>query len=113
MNGLLVPPPAYTQAGVQPPEAKPPTPPPDSAPPVAVAVTVQTPPTPQPTRASAPASAPAFVVDFSGVSGSYVLDWRDPKTHSVLVQVPMRTALAQIPGAATPEHVGTLVNTTA
>jgi hypothetical protein len=62
----------------------------------------------------APASAPAFVVDFSGVSGSYVLDWRDPKTHSVLVQVPMRTALAQLPGgAATPEHVGTLINTTA
>lgn len=108
MNGLLVPPQGLTSASVQPVEVKPQTPP-DLAPPVAVPA-VQ--PVKQPAQ-PAPTSAPAFVVDFSGgVSAGYVLDWRDPRTHSVLVQVPMRTAFAPLSGAATPEHVGTHIDTT-
>jgi hypothetical protein len=63
------------------------------------------------------AVTPACVVDFSGSRpGRYVLDWRDPTTKTVLVQVPMRTAFAQLAGlegAATPEHVGTRLDTTA
>ncbi|HUZ74283.1 MAG TPA: hypothetical protein VMU87_14975 [Stellaceae bacterium] len=63
------------------------------------------------------AVTPAFVVDFSGSTpGSYVLDWRDPVTDTVIVQVPMRTALAQFAGlksAATPKQVGKRLDTTA
>ncbi len=75
-------------------------------------------PPPAPSHAASPAAVtPAFVVDFSGSTpGSYVLDWRDPVTKAVIVQVPMRTALAQfvgLEGAGTPEHVGKRVDTTA
>jgi len=60
-----------------------------------------------------PPSTPAFVVAFSqDLSGGYVLDCRDPKTNEVLVQVPMRSALTQMEGVATPEHVGKHVDTT-
>lgn len=65
--------------------------------------------------APAAAAAPSFVVDFSsGVSASYVLDWRDPTTRQVLVQVPMRTALPQFAAAmAAPAQVGKHVDTAA
>jgi hypothetical protein len=63
--------------------------------------------------AAAPSLAPGFVVEFpQGLAGGYVLDYRDPKTNTVLVQVPMRSAFTQMEGAATPEHVGKLVDTT-
>jgi hypothetical protein len=68
-----------------------------------------------PGTAAAAAVSPSFVVDFSnGVSGGYVLDWRDPSTQQVLVQVPMRTALPQfVTAAAPPAPVGKHVNTEA
>ena len=75
---------SYAPIGVQPVE---------SAPAVAPA------PTPTPTPAPAPAAnpnAPSLVLDFSqGLSTGYVLDWRDPETDQVLVQIPMRTAFQQ------------------
>lgn len=53
----------------------------------------------QATPQSAPepdSGVPACVPDFSsGLSGGYVLEWLEPTTHAVLVQLPMRTALAQ------------------
>jgi hypothetical protein len=60
-----------------------------------------------PKPASAPSAtgtgAPTVVTDFShGLSATYVLDWRDPNTQQILVQVPMRTALAQIAGSTPP-----------
>lgn len=107
MDGLSVPSQGYSPIGVQPLE---PTPSPsllsrDQAPSAAPTAGVSS-------RAIA-LSVPAFTVDFSGVSGGYVLDWRDPRTHAVLVQVPMRTAFPHLDGAATPEHVGTRLDTTA
>jgi len=57
------------------------------------------------------ATGPSFVPDFS-VSGGFVLDWRDPTTKQVLVQVPMRTALASFGGAEKADAlVGQQVNT--
>jgi hypothetical protein len=52
-----------------------------------------------PPRGSVPAPADAkgltVVPDFtSGLAGSYVIDYRDPDTDQVVVQVPMRTAFA-------------------
>lgn len=102
----------YASVGGQPPEiAAPSAAPPDhqpaapgiAAPAVAAAAAV------------AAAVSPSFVVDFSsGVSGGYVLDWRDPSTQQVLVQVPMRTALPQFAtAAAPPAPVGKHVNTEA
>jgi hypothetical protein len=69
--------------------------------------------TPQPAPSLASAAAPSFVPDFSiGGAASFVLDWRDPTTKQVLVQVPMRTALASFAGAdKTDAMVGQQVNT--
>ena len=67
-----------------------------------------------PPHTTTPAAiTPACVVDFSGSGpGSYVLDWRDPATKQVLVQVPMRTAFASFAGAdKTATAVGQQVNT--
>ena len=68
---------------------------------------------PQPGPGPASVTGPSFVPDFSiGDASGYVLDWRDPATKQVLVQVPMRTAFASFAGAdktATP--VGQQVNT--
>lgn len=64
---------------------------------------------------AAAAASPSFVVDFAnGQSASYVLDWRDPETQQVLVQLPMRSALPQFAAAAgaTPQ-VGKHVDTAA
>ena len=67
-----------------------------------------------PGTATAAAASPSFVVDFSsGVSGGYVLDWRDPTTRQVLVQVPMRTALPQFADATASAQVGKHVDTAA
>ena len=47
-------------------------------------------------QARSDAAAPSLVLDFShGLSAAYVLDWRDPSTGQVLVQIPMRTAFQQ------------------
>jgi hypothetical protein len=65
-----------------------------------------------PSATSAPsgpitAAIPACVPDFSGtLTGDYVLDWRDPTTHTVLVQIPMRTALAVIDSSAAAAATG-------
>jgi hypothetical protein len=65
----------------------------------------------QPVPGLASASSPSFVPDFSN-GGGYVLDWRDPATKQVLVQVPMRTALASFAGADKSDaSVGQQVNT--
>jgi hypothetical protein len=55
------------------------------------------------------------VVDFSsGVSSSYVIEWRDPSTHEVLLQLPMRSALPQtVASAPAASGVGHHVNTAA
>ena len=83
-------------------------------------VAVQSPPSgssASQTASPAIAVAPVVTVDFSGSKpGSYVLDWRDPTTHAVLLQVPMQSVLSTTPGlkgAATPEQIGTHVDTTA
>lgn len=70
---------------------------------------------PAPGTAAAAAASPSFVVDFSsGVSGGYVLDWRDPATRQVLVQVPMRSALPQFATVASASvQVGKHVDTEA
>jgi hypothetical protein len=70
---------------------------------------------PQPVSSAAAAtgqtaSPPGFVPDFT--NGTIVLDWKDPVSDQVLVQVPMRTALANFAGSeAAPAQVGKLVNT--
>jgi len=57
-------------------------------------------PKPPSAPSAPPSGGQAFVPDFArGVSAAYVLDWRDPASQQVLVQVPMRTALAQVAGA--------------
>jgi hypothetical protein len=68
---------------------------------------------PQPAPSLAGAAGPSFVPDFSiGDAAGFVLDWRDPTTKQVLVQVPMRTALASFAGAdKTDTAVGQQVNT--
>ena len=59
-------------------------------------------------------AAPSVVVDFSsGVSSSYVIEWRDPTTHEVLMQLPMRSALPQSSAHASTASVGQHVNTQA
>ena len=62
------------------------------------------------------AATPGCVPDFSGsLTGDYVLDWRDATTHTVLVQIPMRTALSVIAGngaAAATGQVGRHLNET-
>jgi hypothetical protein len=63
-------------------------------------------------KPAASASGPSLVLDFShGASSGYVLDWRDPSSNQVLVQIPMRSALAQLAGA--PDQTGKHVNTEA
>ncbi|MGH7192502.1 MAG: hypothetical protein ACREJM_03090 [Candidatus Saccharimonadales bacterium] len=53
-------------------------------------------------------------VDFSpGATATYVLDWRDPTTQQLLVQIPMRTALAQITGAQSVTKIGKTLDTEA
>jgi hypothetical protein len=55
----------------------------------------------QPAPSSHGAEDPSVVVDFSnGLSSSYVIEWRDPSTHEVLLQLPMRSALPQTPASA-------------
>jgi hypothetical protein len=62
-----------------------------------------------------PAQAPAFVPDFSAsLAPGFVLEARDPRTHALLVQIPMRTAFNQFTkaeGAAVPARVGSRVDT--
>lgn len=69
--------------------------------------------TPQTLPVLTSSAGPSFVPDFSiGDAASFVLDWRDPSTKQVLVQVPMRTALASFAGAdKTGSVVGQQVNT--
>ena len=60
------------------------------------------------------AAAPSLTLDFSqGLAAGYVLDWRDPTTDQVLVQIPMRTAFQQIAPAGTVRQVGKTVDTNA
>jgi hypothetical protein len=93
----------YASAGAQPAESVQPLPADNQRPlPAAQAVAPQQ-----------AAALPRVVVDFAnGVAGSYVLDWRDPETQQVLVQLPMRSALSHLAGAANPpspvgQHVDT------
>lgn len=62
-----------------------------------------------------PSRGPTVVPDFGGgVSGTIVLDYRDPETDQVLVQVPMRSALPQFAAAAgASPKVGKTVDTEA
>jgi hypothetical protein len=63
------------------------------------------------TSPNAPTVSPDFT---SAVAGRVVLDYRDPATHQVILQVPMRSALSQIAGAASVSAtVGTHVDTKA
>jgi hypothetical protein len=109
MDGPSIPSNGYTLPGVAPSDIRPP------ASRNADAAANPPDPTAPPTKAAPPPppSTPAFVVEFSqNLAGGYVLDCRDPKTNAVLVQVPMRSVFTQMAGAATPEHVGKLVDTT-
>ncbi|SRR5579885_22088 len=109
MDGPSFPSQAYTLPSVSPTDARTPPARGDAASPQ-----TRDPGTAQSQAAPPPSNGPGFVVAFSpDLSGGYVLDYRDPKTDVVLVQVPMRSAFAQMEGAATPEHVGKLVDTTA
>jgi len=69
----------------------------------------------QPAAAVHGADAPSVVVDFSnGVSSSYVIEWRDPTTHEILLQLPMRSALPQTAATAPASSgIGQHVNATA
>lgn len=60
-------------------------------------------------------NGPTVSPDFSSaVGGRVVLDYRDPATNQVILQVPMRSALSQIAGAASvAAPVGTHVDTKA
>jgi hypothetical protein len=63
--------------------------------------------------APAHAAAPSVVVDLSSsVSSSYVIEWRDPATHELLLQLPMRSAMPQTAAPAA-GGVGHHVNTAA
>jgi hypothetical protein len=63
------------------------------------------------TSPNAPTVSPDFT---SAVAGTVVLDWRDPATHQVILQVPMRSALSQIAVAASVSPaVGSHVDTKA
>jgi hypothetical protein len=54
------------------------------------------------------------VLDFAhGLSAAYVLDWRDPSSGQVLVQIPMRTAFQQGMPDANQGQVGKNVDTEA
>jgi hypothetical protein len=94
----------YAPVGVQPAESA--TPPSSPAPQPASGQS-------QP-RSDAGSQAPSLVLDFSqGLSAAYVLDWRDPSTGQVLVQIPMRTAFQQGAAAADTGQVGKNVDTEA
>ena len=73
-------------------------------------------PAPAPAPVPAPvasSSSPSLVLDFSqGLSTGYVLDWRDPTTDQVLVQIPMRTAFRQFTPASSGQ-VGKHIDTEA
>ena len=60
-----------------------------------------------------PVAAPSVIVDVSPVAtSSYVIEWRDPTTHELLLQLPMRSALPQSPGTApATKAAGSLVTT--
>lgn len=110
MDGPSLPSSGYTLPGVTPTDVKPPA---QRSSDSAVTGEPVTPPTPPTPPAPLPTAAPGFSIAFPpGMSGQYVLDCRDPKTNAVLVQVPMRSALRQMEGAATPEQVGKNVDTT-
>ncbi len=92
----------YAPSGVQPADS---APPPSS-------------PAPQPQQtqgqARSDAGMPSLVLDFAqGLSAAYVLDWRDPATGQVLVQIPMRTAFQQGMPDANSGQVGKNVDTEA
>lgn len=93
----------YASPGAQSAESVQPSPPPaDNRPPPATPAVVSA-------RAG---TSPSVVVDFS--SGTAVIDWRDHETQQVLVQLPMRSALAQVAGASSPPaQVGKHVDTEA
>ncbi len=97
----------YAPVGIQPAES---APAPSSPAPAADQTQVR----PAAAPAAAAAGAPSLVLDFSqGLSAAYVLDWRDPETDQVLVQIPMRTAFQQFTPAATSSQVGKHVDTAA
>lgn len=86
VDGVSFPAAGYLPAGAQPAANRQPTPIPPSA---------------QPSPPTHAADAPSVVVDFSaGASSSYVIEWRDPSTHEVLLQLPMRSALPQTANSA-------------
>jgi len=101
----------FAPIGVQPVESAPPppSPAPPSVSPVPQAASGQSQP-----RADAAPQAPSLVLDFAkGLSGAYVLDWRDPDSGQVLVQIPMRSAFQQGTFAANAGQVGKTVDTEA
>lgn len=109
MDGLTFPSPGYQAVAVQPVE-------PAAAPATSVSPAPTSTVTPAPATAASTSNSagPAFVPDFSsGIAGGYVLDFRDPTTHTVLVQVPMRTALAQFAEINDTRKVGKTVDTAA
>jgi hypothetical protein len=58
--------------------------------------------------------APSLTLDFSqGLAAGYVLDWRDPITNQVLVQIPMRTAFQQFSPPSGTRQTGKTVDTEA
>jgi hypothetical protein len=90
VDGVSIPASGYAAPGVQ-----------SGAPPGSAVPGVSVAPKSAPAPSAPGSDAPTVVPDFShGLSATYVLDWRDPDTHQILVQVPMRTALAQFAGSA-------------
>jgi hypothetical protein len=113
MDGVAFPSQSYTPVGVPAAETAVPTPSAAVTPSPAAAVPAAA--DPHQTPAPAPqAGNSAFVPDFSsGFASSYVLDWRDPTTHAILVQVPMRTALRQFAEISGGAKAGGTVDTEA
>lgn len=100
----------YAPVGVQPVESAPPAP---SVAPVSAPSQGQGQGQGQ-GQARSDAGSPSLVLDFAhGLSGKYVLDYRDPSSGQVLVQIPMRTAFQQGILAANAGQVGKNVDTEA
>jgi hypothetical protein len=96
----------YAPAGVAPADS---APPPSSPAPAPASVSSQ-----GQGQARPDAAAPSLVLDFAhGLSAAYVLDWRDPSSGQVLVQIPMRTAFQQGMPDANQGQVGKNVDTEA
>jgi hypothetical protein len=69
---------------------------------------------PTPPAVSAQSGAAVCVSDFvGGVTGAFVLEWREPQTNQVIAELPMVTALAPFPGTTgAASQIGRYLDTT-